>query len=135
MNLLLLRSCWWIRWMLLWQGKHNKWEIILKFSSREENDKTFQNSNYSIITYVVTPFTTRCLDLLWFLHPKQILFLFTICFEIMFSLFWNVFSLIDPKQHKRETANDKKDFWPKTVFILQIKLEVPWKIFVTYFFY
>ena len=43
--------------------------------------------------YLVLPFTTRCLDLLWFLHSKQIMFFFAICFEITFSLFWNVLSL------------------------------------------
>ena len=51
--------------------------------------------------YLVLPFTTRCLDLLWFLHSKQIMFFFTICFEITFSLFWNVLSLFQNNKKGR----------------------------------
>ena len=64
----------------------------------------FTSAQLLFLFYLVPLFTARCLDLAWFLYPKQNLFLFKISFGIILSCFWDVYHA------RKKTKSEKEQF-------------------------
>ena len=74
---------------------------------------------------LVRPIAARCLNLLWFLHPKQILFFVMICFEITFTSIWK--RLLVSKMTKKRIEQLAMIYFWKSIY-----LQFLWNLIVQY---